>query len=182
MNDEKRNRIALGQEIQHRRNAAGWTQQELQDRSKVTYSAISAIEAGKRVVGSKVAEALADAFKLQGTEREQFLLRAAGTSRRDRLVGPARELPPEMINYVAQRLQAEKVAPNDIQECRLTREVLGLHGKKPLVDIQSQFQKGLEDYFQAFNGRQSQAPLLELSLHDGKQVFGIFLVANTTAT
>lgn len=48
---------------------------------------ISAFELGEKAMGAETSVRLAQAFNLTGEEREQFLINAAGTRKKDRLVG-----------------------------------------------------------------------------------------------
>src|SRR5689334_16109813 len=106
-NDLKSIRIAFGEQLKEKRRSANLTLHDLQNKSGITYSAIAAIESGNRVIGNKVAEALADAYNLRGEERNRFLLQAAATCKQERLLKYTRELSPEVVNYVAQRLEAD---------------------------------------------------------------------------
>lgn len=99
-------RARFGQLLRLLRKRQNLSQGDLKAASGVSDSLVSAFEHGERAVGSEVAARLADALRLAGDEREDFLLAAASTRRRDRLVAYARHLPPEILNYLP-RLMAE---------------------------------------------------------------------------
>jgi transcriptional regulator with XRE-family HTH domain len=72
-------RNEFGQELRSLRVARHLTLQDLEYRSGIKYSAISAIESGTRATGPKLATALADALVLQGQQRQEFIEMASVT-------------------------------------------------------------------------------------------------------
>jgi transcriptional regulator with XRE-family HTH domain len=177
-------REAFGAWVKKLRLDAGLTLRALEAKTGgVTYSLISSIESGERAVGGSVAEKLATAFSLHSAEREQFLLKAAATRRRDRLVGYARTLAPEILNYVAWRLVKEGVDLTAIESCLLTPMLVD-RDAKALVDakqLEDQFKVGLADYLKALYGHTSSQDALVIRLSDGKQVICGILFAKINA-
>ena len=70
----------FGKRLKSIRQQRGITLRELDDATGVTYSYIALIEAARRGVGPAIASKLADGLKLEGTERNKFLLSAEKTS------------------------------------------------------------------------------------------------------
>jgi transcriptional regulator with XRE-family HTH domain len=103
------------------RNDLGLSLRELQALTGVTYTMFSAIECGEKAVGSDVATKLADALNLTGDERDRFLMKAAGTRKKDRLLGISRTLAPELVNYVAKSLVGSGVVLDEIDSCQLRK-------------------------------------------------------------
>ena len=106
----------FGYHLKKLRKQRNLSQGDLKASSGVADSLISAFEHGDRAVGAEVATRLADALSLEGDERESFLLSAASTRRRDRLVEYARQLPPEIINYLP-RVLSEAGVDLEAIEC-----------------------------------------------------------------
>jgi transcriptional regulator with XRE-family HTH domain len=115
-------REAFGERLKDLRATAGLTLRELDALAGVAYSNICSIEHGERATGSITAYKLADALALQGTYREEFLLQAAGTRRKDKLVLEARELPAELLNFVPQALIKAGVNVGTISACHLNKQ------------------------------------------------------------
>ena len=127
-----RAREVVGAEVRSQRNKAGLTLQELEEVTGVGYSLISAIEHGNRAVTADVATRLANAFKLQGKKRDQLLFLAAGTGKKDKLVGYARRLDPEIVNFLPKVLQEQGVDLEDIRHCQFRPTALDpLRGGAP---------------------------------------------------
>ena len=104
-------RTDFGKYLKRLRNKRKFTQTHLKAVSGVPATLISAYEHGERSVGPEVAEKLADGLRLQDAERERFLIGAAKTRRKDRLIGEARHLPPEVLNYVPKFLSSVGIDP-----------------------------------------------------------------------
>lgn len=165
MKDVHENREAFGALVKKLRNQAGLSLKGLDRKSGgVTYSLISAIESGDRAVGGIVAEKLADAFGLQGAEREQFLMQAAATRKRDRLMSYARTLDPEILNYVAWRLVKEGVDLTSIKSCEL---MPSLAGKVNAEQVEEQFKTGLAGYLKALYEITPTQESLVMRMRDG---------------
>ena len=107
-------RTNFGKYLKLLRTDRKMTQAFLQTASGVAATLISAFEHGDRGVGPEVAEKLAAGLQLNEYERERFLMGAAKTRRRDRLMTEARELPPEVLNYVPKMLPGLKIDPAKI--------------------------------------------------------------------
>ena len=118
MNRVLRAREIVGAEVQHRRIKAQLTLRELEELTGVGYSVLSLIEHGDRAVAADVATRLADVFKLQGKARDQFLFLAAGTGKRDKLVGYARRLDPELVNILPKVLQEKGIDLEEVKHCQ----------------------------------------------------------------
>ena len=83
-------RIDFAKEILRWRTQQQLSVREFSQRAGLSASLISSLEQGERPISSQSALKLVDAFNLQGCQREQFLLKAAATKRRDRIVAYAR--------------------------------------------------------------------------------------------
>lgn len=84
---------------------------------------ISCLEHGDRAIGSDVATKLANALSLTGEERQRFLFAAAATRRKDRLVGYARALAPEILNFVPKVLAAQGIDLEHIETAELRQSL-----------------------------------------------------------
>ena len=93
-------RTNFGKHLKRLRTRRKLTQTHFKAVCGVPASLVSAYEHGERSVGPEVAEKLANGLQLQADERERFLIGAAKTRRKDRLIGEARHLPPEVLNYM----------------------------------------------------------------------------------
>jgi transcriptional regulator with XRE-family HTH domain len=184
MTDVHKTREAFGAQLKKLRKEAGYTLRTLEAKTGgITYSLISSIESGERAVGGDVAEKLANAFCLQGPEREQFLLKAAATRKRDRLVGYARTLDPEILNYVARRLVKEGVDLAAIESCRLAPSLVDKDGNG-LVDtkqVKEQFEIGFTDYLKALYEYTPTQDSLVMRLNDGNYLICGLLFAKIHA-
>jgi len=110
-------REAFGAELKALRKARNWTLRGLEDLTGVTYTMICSIENCERTCSAALATKFADAFELSGNERERFLISAARTRRKDRLVEYARNLAPEIINFVPRTLANQGVKLDRIDSC-----------------------------------------------------------------
>lgn len=108
------NRTDFGKYMKRLRTDRKISQVSLQSTTGVAATLISAFEHGERAVGPLVAEKLATGLQLEEWERERFLLGAAKTRRKDRLINGARHLPPEIINYVPKMLPNIGIDPSKI--------------------------------------------------------------------
>lgn len=107
-------RTSFGKYLKRLRTERKYTQAYLQAVTKVAATLISAFEHGERAVGPEVAEKLAEGLELPDYERERFLIAAAKTRRKDRLMNEARHLPPEVLNYVPKMLPGLGIDPAQI--------------------------------------------------------------------
>jgi transcriptional regulator with XRE-family HTH domain len=112
-------RIRFGEMLKELRSSGGLTLREVGELTGITFSLISAMEHGEKTVGADSAVKLADAFGLTGEERDEFLLKAAATRRRDKLVRDARDLPAELLNFLPQALRNAGVDVAAISACQL---------------------------------------------------------------
>jgi transcriptional regulator with XRE-family HTH domain len=130
---EERNEF--GSRLRELRTNAGHSLRDIDKATGITYSLVSCIERGERAVGSDVAVKLADCLQLRGETRDQFLMKAAATRKRDRLVGYARSLAPEILNYVAKSLVEAGIDLATIEDCQLQNSnlLLQLRGGKQLT-------------------------------------------------
>lgn len=139
-------RERFGAEVRTFRNKAELSLRELGAVTGIHHAQLCDIERGDKPAGSDVAVRLADAFNLTGDERDLFLINAAGTRKRDKLVGYARMLPPQIVNFLARALNNSGVALEEINSAEFRRTtaqgedgkcpdelVLGLKGGKHLV-------------------------------------------------
>ena len=126
MNEVYQSRRSLGAVIRQLRHDRGWSLREMERSTGIVYSFLSAVELGERAVGSVLAARLAEAFELEGSERDQFFLGAAGTRKKDRLVACARNLAPEILNYLPLRLQGSGVVLPNIISAQIDGEELRL--------------------------------------------------------
>jgi transcriptional regulator with XRE-family HTH domain len=176
MDNLERNREEFGRLVARLRNDRSWTLKDLRERSSLQISALSAIENGKRVVGGTVAEALAEAFKLKGQERNDFLLAAAATTVDGRLVGTGKRMPPAVVNYVTQRLEKEGISQSQVAKASV---VTVLKTTKLVALIRKNFESQLEDWVRGIAVEQPQWPMLELSLTDGRTLACMLVTAET---
>jgi transcriptional regulator with XRE-family HTH domain len=110
-------RLEFGTLLHELRMGAGFSLRELGERAVTSYSLVNSIEHGEKPMGSDLALKVADAFSLQNGERERFLLKAAATRKRDKLIGYSRALAPEIVNYVARTLTNAGVLLDQIDKC-----------------------------------------------------------------
>jgi len=107
-------RTDFGKYLKRLRTDRKISQVHLQRTTGVAATLISAFEHGERAVGPLVAEKLATGLHLEEWERERFLIGAAKTRRKDRLINEARHLPPEILNYVPKLLPSVGIDPSKI--------------------------------------------------------------------
>ena len=100
------------------RSDLGLTVRELAEKAAMSQSLISAFEQAEKQVSAEAALKLADALALKGTEREHFLILAAATMRKDRLLSYARELPAELLNFLPQKLSQANIDLDTIIKCQ----------------------------------------------------------------
>ncbi len=124
MNTVAQSRIDFGLYLKALRQRQHLTLRGLDELSGATYSAISCIEHGDRAIGADVATRLATALNLEGDEREAFLMQAASTRRKDRLIGYARTLAPELVNFVPRVLSRAGIDLEQIDGKRCTDHIL----------------------------------------------------------
>ena len=110
-------REAFGAELKALRQQRKWTLKEVEERTGINGSYVSATENGDNALGSDVAVKLADVFGLSGDERDAFLVNAAATRKRDRLVAYSRPLSAQILNYVPKTLVASGVVLDEIVNC-----------------------------------------------------------------
>lgn len=113
------NRRSFGIHLRKLRSERNWTLRALGSKSNVTDSTLSAIECGDKVVGDIVGAKIANGLGLLGSERESFLVQAADTRKKDRLVGSSRRMPSEVLNFLPQSLSRLGLGDGDIKGCRL---------------------------------------------------------------
>jgi transcriptional regulator with XRE-family HTH domain len=130
---EERNEF--GGRLRELRTNAGHSLRDIDKATGITYSLVSCIERGERAVGSDIAVKLADGLQLHGEARSAFLLQAAATRKKDRLLGYARTLAPEILNYVAKALVDAGIDLATIEACELKDEklLLELRGGRNLT-------------------------------------------------
>ena len=119
INDVGAARESFGRLLNEKRADAGLNQRELARLAHTPSPVICSIEAADRSVGADLAVKLADGLRLAGNERDRFLFKAAGTRKKDRLVGYARKLRPELINYVPKVLRQAGISLDGIRAATL---------------------------------------------------------------
>jgi transcriptional regulator with XRE-family HTH domain len=132
MNTNGELRFEFGQELRRCRSAAGLSLRVLGARAGLPHTMIAAIEAGDKTVGPGVAEKLATALNLAGQDQDQFLLRAAQTRKRDKLMLCSRELDARIVNYVPRALAATGLDLSTIDTTELAR---GDSGERLLIRL-----------------------------------------------
>jgi transcriptional regulator with XRE-family HTH domain len=93
-------RIAFGQRLKTLRNEKRLTLQDLENRCGIKYSAIAAIETGRRAAGESVAQRLADGLMLRDEEKDQFLIEAMKTKRDPAVGKTAKRLGMEVLQLL----------------------------------------------------------------------------------
>ena len=155
MNNVHLQREQFGAQLRELRHQADMSLRDVEAITGTTYSMIATIERGEKAVGSDVAGKFADAFNLRGEQRDQFLMAAAATRKRDKLVGYSRCLAPEILNYVAKALQGCGFVLEQIDTCQLRKSAVN-------------------------NGKDHSQDELVLGFKDGKQVVcGLVVAAGT---
>jgi transcriptional regulator with XRE-family HTH domain len=107
-------RTDFGKYMKRLRTDRKMTQAYIKKATGVAATLVSAFEHGERAVGPEVAEKLATGLQLEEWERDRFLIGAAKTRRKDRLINEARHLPPEILNYVPKMLPTVGIDPTKI--------------------------------------------------------------------
>jgi transcriptional regulator with XRE-family HTH domain len=125
MNTIYRSREQFQNEVCRHRSSALLTVKELAQKAGMSASLVSAFEQGDKPVSSGAAVKLADAFKLSGAVREDFLLLAAATRRKDRVVAYARELSAEIMNFVPRALKKAGIDFAKIESSKYSHNVDG---------------------------------------------------------
>jgi transcriptional regulator with XRE-family HTH domain len=123
MTNVNESRTNFGRTLKTCRTQRNLTLRALQELSGVNYTLVSAFEHGERAVGSDVAVRLADGLNLAGDERQRFLFAAASTRRKDRLVGYARTLAPELVNFVPKVLAGSGLDLAAIGACEVRQNL-----------------------------------------------------------
>jgi transcriptional regulator with XRE-family HTH domain len=121
-------RTNFGRILKTYRSRRNLTLRQLQELSGVNYTLVSAFEHGERAVGADTAARLAGGLGLAGDERQRFLFAAAATRRKDRLVGYARLLAPELLNFVPKVLAGSGLNLEAIEACEVRQN---LEGERP---------------------------------------------------
>ena len=112
-------RMRFGRQLRQLREQARLSLRDLAQRAHLPHSVISAIEAGEKTTGPRLAEKLADALNLfSAAPRLEFLVQAAGTRKRDKLIESSQHVAPEIINYLPWRLRAEGLDPAGLRSPR----------------------------------------------------------------
>jgi transcriptional regulator with XRE-family HTH domain len=117
-------RNEFGQWVRELRTNSEKSLRDIEKVTGITYSLVSCIERGERAVGSDVADKLATALGLRGEAKAAFQMKAAATRKRDRLLGYARTLAPELVNYVAKTLVDAGIDLAAIEDCQLQKSTL----------------------------------------------------------
>ena len=173
-------RKTLGRSVCHHRSLQGLTQVELAQRLGTSHSNIAAIENGKRAVGNQVAERLAAAVNLDAKTKPLFMLQAAATRIKDRLLEFAVRAQPALIHYAVDHLLARNLGPDAIKHAEVIRKVEAGEGgcvwENPR--IKEQLHESLDGYFMAICGfTKSPFPFLKLTLKDGTKAYCGLVVA-----
>ena len=171
-------RTQFGAHVAGLRHERKLTLVELATAIQVTHPAVVAVEKGRRAVGDNLAMRLAEALEIQGEAREKFLLMAASTRIKQRLVGSANQAPPTLTHFLVNLLQQQGVAMNQIHQAQMTQAPSS--GDRERGHIQQQFERGSAEYEKSLAGLQlSRLPLLELNLENGRKAFCAMLWATT---
>lgn len=131
-------RTNFGQILKTYRTRRNLTLRAVQELSGVNYTLVSAFEHGERAVGADVAIRLVDGLGLTGDERQRFLFAAAATRRKDRLVGYARMLAPELVNFVPKVLSESGLNLEAIERCEV-RQTLDRERPELLTKMRTAF-------------------------------------------
>jgi transcriptional regulator with XRE-family HTH domain len=122
-----RRRREFGVYLRRLRHERALTCEELAEKvGNISRSALATIERGKRQAGAKVSERLADALKLDGEERGNFLVAALKTTSSEVLPQEAAGLDPEFYLPIWKMLAGHLIKPDDIKrisnQAKLTSE------------------------------------------------------------
>jgi transcriptional regulator with XRE-family HTH domain len=118
-------RSDFGKKLRELRSSAGWTLRQMHETTGISFGVIASIEVGERVASPEAAVKLADAFGLVEKEREEFLLLAAATRKRDRLMQVSRTLPAALLNFIPQILMRRGVNIDHIGQCNIEERTEG---------------------------------------------------------
>ena len=118
-------RMTFGSWIKDLRHKAHLSQRDFGAIINLPHSLISVIESGDRAVGAGLAEKLADALKLNNEERDNFLILAASTRKRDKLVGYARTMPSQALYFLPKVLRQTGVGQDNVKSAVLSRGKTG---------------------------------------------------------
>lgn len=110
-------RAEFGATLRKLRKRNNLSQRDLQGKSGITYSLISSFENGDRAIGPSVAARLATALGLENEEKDRFLISAASTRKRNCLAEYARDLAPELLNFLPRVLSSAGVDLQKISTC-----------------------------------------------------------------
>ena len=132
-------RIAFGSLLRVHRRKSGHTLKALGQLSGTAMTSISNIENGERVAGPMTAKKLADALKLKGYVRDHFLLSAASTQKKDKLLDISRTLAPEIINFLPMVLRERGIDLDQIHACKIHDNPIS----KPNSDIDAESKSNL---------------------------------------
>ena len=171
-------RIQFGDHVSSLRREKAMTLVQLASAISVTHPAVVAVEKGRRSVGDSLALRLANALEVNGEDRERFMMLAAATRIKHRLVGSANQAPPTLTHYLVKQLQKADISMNQICQAQLTQNING--DKTQNQAIKQQFESGTAQYLKALAANTlSSLPLLELNLENGRRVFCAMLLAST---
>lgn len=166
-------RTNFGRTLKTYRTQQNLTLRQLQELGGVNYTLVSAFEHGERAVGADVATRLANGLNLAGDERQRFLFAAAATRRRDRLVGYARSLAPELLNFVPKVLAGNGLDLEAIEGCEVRQN---LDGERP--ELLTQLRAAFVEVTKAAAGKQTGDFLVVNT--GGKEYVCTLLIAPTT--
>jgi len=99
---------------------------ELARAASLSHGLVSDVKSGRKSAGADLAVKLADALHLEGQERESFLLAAAGTRTKDKLMKLSQGVAPELVNHLPLVLAAARIHPASVDNCQRTGNDLTL--------------------------------------------------------
>ena len=102
--------------INHLRQKACLTTQQLATKANVPQSLISGLQSGNRRVGEDNARKIGTALNLTGRELEDFIYKAINSST-ERILKEYNLYPSEILNLVADELQSTGISPMNITRC-----------------------------------------------------------------
>ena len=172
MNTVFESRTEFGHRLRVLRKERGLSLRRLQEASGVTYSVVSSIERGDRAVGAETAERLADALGVCGEDRDQFLIQAAGTRRKDRLVGYARTLESEVLNFIPKVLSNRGMDLSTINRSSVSPTIIG-DVENPLII--SRLQAAYERVLDACAGKRH-GEFLQMEIEGQKMLCTLLMV------
>jgi hypothetical protein len=119
MNDNTTAKRDFGALLKQLRNNKNLSLRKLGQATYLPHSFIAGIEAGDRPAGPSVAIKLADGLALCGEVRNEFLLLAAHTPKRDHLLQESRRLDTLTINFLPLMLMKHGVVADNIKSTEL---------------------------------------------------------------